>query len=77
MNECQHKGCQNRAEKTIWPDEGPTVRLCEGHAQRDHVSLDDGRVLIWSDWDGTWLLMPEKWEPKNPPPTEQPMETTT
>jgi hypothetical protein len=32
MNECQHKGCQNRAERTIWPDNGSTVRLCEGHA---------------------------------------------
>ena len=52
MNECQHKGCQNRAERTIWPDNGAAVRLCEGHAQRDIVNLDNGRTLWWTDWNG-------------------------
>jgi len=58
MNECQHKGCQNRAERTIWPDNGSTVRLCEGHAQRDIVNLDNGRTLWWTDWNG-WEYAPE------------------
>ena len=51
MNECQHKGCQNRAERTIWPDTGPSIRLCEGHAQRafDDAFRDRYYEAVWRE----------------------------
>ena len=60
---CQVQGCTRRAEDTIWPDNGEPVHVCISHAHKNELTLDDGNVLVWSDWSG-WEIMPEKWEPK-------------
>ena len=46
MNECQQRPPEPRFPRsTIWPDEGPTVRLCEGtHNATSMNQQENGRT---------------------------------